>query len=216
MPLVVIYLWGPRADRQETSPAIGLRPRYRPRPDFLWILLGVPAGLLLYVAYLALATGDPLSVFSAQAAWHRNFVPLGGIAGGLWSGVRSAVELLLPGVGRNVPPQSRGIPGEWLDVREVVLCGFMLVGIWLTYESARRLTPAYAAYAASGLALPLSVPAHGSALLSLPRFELVLFPLWIALALWAHEHRRVRQLLWAFGLLLGVCSALFAVWVVAP
>ena len=77
VPLVVIYLWGPRADRQETSPAIGLRPRYRPRPDFLWILLGVPAGLLLYVAYLALATGDPLSVFSAQAAWHRNFVPLG-------------------------------------------------------------------------------------------------------------------------------------------
>ena len=216
VPLVVIYLWGPRADRRELSPSIGLRPRYRPQPDLLWVLIGVPAGLLVYIAYLGIATGDPLSAFSAQAAWHRTFVPLGGLAGGLWSGLRSVGELLLPGVGRSVAPDSHSIPGEWLDVREVVLCGFMLAGIWLTYESARRLTPAYAAYAASGLALPLSVPAHGSALMSLPRFELVLFPLWIALALWAHEHRRIRQLLWVFGLLLAVCSGLFAVWVMAP
>jgi hypothetical protein len=41
------------------------------------------------------------------------------------------------------------------------------------------------AYAAVSLALPLSVPASDAPLMSLPRFMLVAFPLWIALALWA-------------------------------
>jgi hypothetical protein len=52
--------------------------------------------------------------------------------------------------------------------------------------------------------------------MSLPRFEFVIFPLWIALALWAHERHRVRQVLWLFGTLLAICSSLFAVWALAP
>jgi len=52
--------------------------------------------------------------------------------------------------------------------------------------------------------------------MSLPRFEFVLFPLWIALALWAHERNRIRQVLWLFGALLAISSSLFAVWVLAP
>ena len=72
------------------------------------------------------------------------------------------------------------------------------------------------AYAVCGLALPLSVPAGGFPLMSLPRFEFVIFPLWIALALWAHERQRVTQVLWLFGTLLAVCSALFSVWALAP
>jgi hypothetical protein len=45
----------------------------------------------------------------------------------------------------------------------------------LCVEASRRLNPAYTAYAACGLALPLSVPAEGFPLMSLPRFELVIF-----------------------------------------
>jgi hypothetical protein len=215
IPLLILYLYGPRADRPDWSLMRGLRPRHRPRPDLLWILLGVPAGLLAYLLYLGVATGDPFTAFSAQAAWHRTFVPLGGIALGLWSAARSAIELLVPGVSR-AAANPHGIPPAWLDVREVILGGFLLAGLWLTYESSKRLTPAYTAYAACGLALPLSAPAHGSALMSLPRFEFVLFPLWIALALWAGERRRLRQVLWVFGALLAVTSGLFAVWVMAP
>jgi hypothetical protein len=44
----------------------------------------------------------------------------------------------------------------------------------------------------------------------------VLFPLWIALGLWAHERQRVRQILWLFGFLLALSSGLFTVWVLAP
>jgi Mannosyltransferase (PIG-V) len=213
VPLVVIYLWGPRADRPSDVPWRGLRPRYRPRADVLW----VPAGLAVYMLYLALTTGDPMAVFSAQAAWHRTFVPLGGIAAGLWSAVHSSIDLLFPGGAPAPLPNEYGVPQALIDVREIALAGFMVLGIWLVCEAARRLTPAYAAYAACGLALPLSVPADGFPLMSLPRFEFVLFPLWIALALWVHErHRRYLRMLWAFGCLLAVSSGLFATWVLAP
>lgn len=52
--------------------------------------------------------------------------------------------------------------------------------------------------------------------MSLPRFMLVLFPLWIALALWAHERGRVRAVLVVMGALLAVWSGLFTTWVWAP
>jgi hypothetical protein len=191
--------------------------RYRRiRPDILWLLAGVPAGLLAYVAYLGISTGDPTSVFSAQAAWHRSFVPLGGLALGLWSAIRSVGELLIPSLARSPAANVHGVPTQLLDLRDIAMFCFLAGGIWLTYEASRRLKPEYVAYAICGLALPLSVPAGGFPLMSLPRFEFVIFPLWIALALWAHERQRVRQVLWLFGTLLAICSGLFAVWALAP
>jgi Mannosyltransferase (PIG-V) len=191
--------------------------RYRRiRPDILWLLLGVPAGLAAYVLYLGLSIGDPTSVFSAQAAWHRSFVPLGGLALGLWSAVRSVGELLIPSLARSPAANVHGVPTQLLDLRDIAMFFFLAGGIWLCQEASRRLDPAYTAYAICGLALPLSVPAGGFPLMSLPRFEFVIFPLWIALALWAHERQRVRQVLWLFGTLLAICSSLFAVWALAP
>jgi Mannosyltransferase (PIG-V) len=200
VPLLIIYFFAQR----------------RPRADILWILLGVPAGLAAYVLYLGLSTGDPLSVFTAQAVWGRAFVPLGGIALGLWSALQGAFELILPGIGRPPSAFADGVSSELVDLRDIAMLGFLAGGVWLCHEAARRLNPAYSAYAACGLALPLSVPAGSFPLMSLPRFEFVIFPLWIALALWAHERQRVRQVLWLFGTLLAISSALFAVWGLAP
>jgi hypothetical protein len=200
VPLLILYLYAQR----------------RPRPDILWILAGVPAGLVAYVAYLGVATGDPLSVFTAQAEWGRAFVPLGGVALGIWSALHGAFELLAPGIGRSPAAFANGVPSPLIDLRDITFLGFMAGGVWLCVEARRRLNPAYAAYAVCGLALPLSVPAGGFPLMSLPRFEFVIFPLWIALALWAHEQQRVRQVLWLFGTLLAVFSSLFAVWALAP
>jgi len=191
--------------------------RYRRvRPNVLWLLFGVPAGFAAYILYLGVVTGDPTSVFSAQAAWHRSFVPLGGLALGLWSAVRGAGELLLPWFARPPAAIAHGLPPQVIDIRDIAMFGFLILGIWLCHEASRRLSPAYTAYAICGLALPLSVPAGGFALMSLPRFELVIFPLWIALALWAHERQRVRQVLWLFGTLLAIVSGLFAIWGLAP
>jgi hypothetical protein len=198
VPLLIIYLYANR----------------RPRADLLWLLLGVPAGLAAYIVYLGLSTGDPMAVFSAQAAWHRSLVPLGGLALGLWSALQGVFDLVVPGLDRPLGPH--GVPIQLIDIRDIAMFGFLAGGIWLCHEVSRRLDPAYTAYAICGLALPLSVPAGGFPLMSLPRFEFVIFPLWIALALWAHERHRVRQVLWLFGSLLAICSSLFAVWALAP
>jgi len=216
VPLLIIYLYGPRLDRPARDLLRGLWPRYRPRADILWLLLGVPAGLAAYVLYLGLTTGDPTSVFSAQAAWHRSFVPLGGLALGLWSAVHGLMELVIPGVARSPAAIAHGVSTQLIDIRDIAMFCFLVGGIWLCQEAGRRLNPAYTAYAICGLALPLSVPAGGFPLMSLPRFEFVIFPLWIALALWAHERQRVRQVLWLFGTVLAICSSLFAVWGLAP
>jgi hypothetical protein len=216
VPLLIIYLYGPRLEPPTWASARRLWPRYRPRADVLWLLAGVPAGLAAYVVYLGLSTGDPTSVFSAQAAWHRSFVPLGGLALGLWAAIQGLVELVVPSLARPPAEIAHGVPTQLIDLRDIAMFCFLAGGIWLCGEVSRRLDPAYIAYAVCGLALPLSVPAGGFPLMSLPRFELVIFPLWIALALWAHERRRVRQVLWLFGSLLAICSALFSVWALAP
>ncbi|MDP9189922.1 MAG: hypothetical protein M3O25_11790 [Actinomycetota bacterium] len=214
-PLLVIYFYGPRADRPGREIGGGLVPRHPPRADLLWLLVGVPAGLLAYVGDLAVATGDPMAAFDAQQIWHRNVVPLGGIALGIWSALSGGFELLVPGVGRPASAVEHTTP-EVLALRDIALCGFMLAAFWLLTESRRRLPAAYTAYALTGLALPLSVPASGYALMSLPRFMFVLFPLWIALALWAIERGRVRSVLWGLAAMLVACSALFSTWSWAP
>jgi hypothetical protein len=98
----------------------------------------------------------------------------------------------------------------------VILFGFLVLAVWLTVEASRRLPLPYVAYAITGLMLPLSVPALDEPLKSLPRFMLVLFPLWIALALWARERGRLRGVLVVMGALLAVSSALFTTWVYPP
>jgi hypothetical protein len=72
------------------------------------------------------------------------------------------------------------------------------------------------AYAAVSLALPLSVPASDAPLLSLPRFMLVAFPLWIALALWAVVRGAVRSVVATSSLLMVTATVLFSTWAVPP
>jgi hypothetical protein len=214
VPLLVFYLCGPRADRPRHGLDHGWRLRHRVARDVLWIAL-VPAGLAVYALYLALTTGDPGAAFSAQAEWERIFAPLSGIALGLWSAVKGVLELL-PGIG--VAPSwfpADQVP-ELVAARDVILFGFLVLAVWLTVEASQRLPPPYVAYAITGLVLPLSVPALDEPLKSLPRFMLVLFPLWIALALWARERGWLRGVLVAMGTLLAVSSALFTTWVYPP
>lgn len=216
LPLLALYLYGPRADRPgRVAPGRPRRPAHPLRRDVLW-LAAIPLGLLLYVAYLGIATGAPLAPFTAQSQWSRIPVgPVGGVALGAWSAVRGAWDLLL-GTGPGPAALRHGADPHVLAVRDIVLFGFLVLAAWLTREVFRRLPLAYGVHVVSGLVLPLSVPARGHALMSLPRFMLVLFPLWIALALWAHERGRVRAVLVVMGALLAVWSGLFTTWVWAP
>jgi hypothetical protein len=83
----------------------------------------------------------------------------------------------------------------------------MLVG------ALRRLPLAYGLYALAALALPLSYPVEPQPLMSLPRFALVLFPLFLWLGWWAA--RGPRRLPALAGVFLGLqlfAAAEFATW----
>jgi hypothetical protein len=80
----------------------------------------------------------------------------------------------------------------------------------------RRLGPAFGVYSVATLAILLSVPAEGFPLVSLPRFLLGDFPLFLALASLTLDHPRARgPTLCAFAALGALAAAAFArgIWV---
>jgi hypothetical protein len=92
--------------------------------------------------------------------------------------------------------------------------GFLAFAIAACAGALRRLPLAYSSYALAGLLLALSsVPAVGrERLQSLSRFLLVLFPLFIWLALWTRTPRRWWLTAGSSVTLLAFYTALFATW----
>jgi hypothetical protein len=74
----------------------------------------------------------------------------------------------------------------------------------------RRLPLAYSAYALVGVLLPLSYPVDGEPLQSFPRYIVVLFPLFIWLALWTDRGRRYPLVLAGSAALETIAVGLFA------
>ncbi|MEA2290295.1 MAG: hypothetical protein QOD55_2292, partial [Solirubrobacteraceae bacterium] len=74
--------------------------------------------------------------------------------------------------------------------------------------------PAYGAYVACALALPLSYPVGPQPLMSLPRFLAVLFPLFMWLGAWLADGGRVRRaaVLGPFAAGLVAVTAVVATW----
>jgi hypothetical protein len=64
--------------------------------------------------------------------------------------------------------------------------------------------------------MAVSVPATNEPLKSFPRFTLVMFPLWIALALWATERRLARTIIGVSAPLLALYAYLFVSWSWTP
>jgi hypothetical protein len=188
-----------------------LRPVYRLRRDVLWLCL-VPAGLGVYMAYLALNGGDALMPFHAQAVWSRHFA---GPYVGVWDGAKAAFEGVrqLFSVGRHVYfPAAGGSPD--IDAgHNLMLLAFLLVAAPMIVGVLRMLPLAYGVYVIAALALPLSYPVASQPLMSLPRFLVVLFPLSIWLAAWLVAHPRARMpVLVGSGLLMAFFVAQFATW----
>ncbi len=188
------------------------RPRYELRANILWLAI-LPAGLGAYMAYLGLAGGEPLAPFGAQNVWGRQFA---GPYLGVWDGVKAAFEgarQLLSGQSAHVYfPAAGGSPAIAAE-HNLMLLAFLLVAVPLLVIALRVLPLAYGVYVLAALALPLSYPVAAQPLMSLPRFEVVLFPLGIALAAWLAARPRVRGPVLAISaLLMAVFVAQFATW----
>jgi hypothetical protein len=192
VPVLILYLYGPREDRLPDFPAARrLRPRYRVRRELAWIA-ALPLGVGLYMAYLGFSGGDPLLPFHAQDVWSRHFA---GPYLAVWDGTKAAFEALrqlLSLQRRHVYFPAAGGSPFVVATHNLMLFGFLLAAIPAIVGVLRRLPLAYGAYVLAALALPLSYPASAQPLMSLPRFELVLFPLsmWIAARLAASPRAR--------------------------
>jgi hypothetical protein len=232
VPALIIYLYGPREDRAPDRERVtghpagparrpgvsaralahALQPRYRLRPDILWLAL-MPAGVGVYSAWLAAAGGDPLGPFHAAQAWDHHLVaPFLGVWDGLTAGFDGARQLLSFQRQHIYFPLAGGDPFivGWHNLMELA---FLLAAVPMLVGVLRRLPLAYGAYAIAALALPLSYPVAPQPLMSLPRYLVVLFPLSMWLAAWLAERPRLQRPALAVSLLLtAVFVAQFATW----
>ena len=172
----------------------------------------------LYPLVLWREIGDPWAFARAEGTWHRHLSPAGPL-GGIWAALRAGwagIEQLASGSNSHVywtavsAADSTPLRTAALNV---ALLGFLILFVALTVIAWRRLGAPYGVFAALSLALPLSTPSTRWPLLSLPRFGLVIFPFFLALAwLSGRAPRAHAAILGTSALLLGVFVTQWALW----
>ncbi|HTV93219.1 MAG TPA: mannosyltransferase family protein [Verrucomicrobiae bacterium] len=149
----------------------------------------IPLGLFTYMAYLWVLVGDPLYFSHVQVYWGRHFAPP-------WVSVINAFHQMAHAT------QPATIANQATELAfTALMIGVLIIG-W------KQLRPSYIAYMALSILIPMST----SSLMSMPRFALVLFPMFAILAR-DGERPWVNNLIVAFFLpLLGLFTVLFADW----
>ena len=215
--LVFIYLYGPRLDRPGEAPMPGrgwlasLRPVHALRSDVAWLLLA-PLGLVAYVTYLGIAHGDPLAFSGAQEFWGREFAgPLAGVWEGLVAAVDGARQLASGSRERVFFEQAGGDPFR-VAALNLTLFGFLVFAVVAAVGVLRRLPFAYGAYVVAALAVPLSYPVEPQPLMSLPRFLVVLFPIFMWMAVVCEERRATARVAAGSAVILGLFTVQYATW----
>lgn len=188
--------------------------RSRDRLRALGALALAPALFALYPLALERQTGDALAFTRAQEIWQRELHPAGPL-GGLWEGLRAAWH----GAGAALDPDGAVVSTTFLEpnpVRAGALhvwhLAFLCLFAWLAVVAWRRFGAPYGLFAVLSLAVPLSVPSERWPLLSLPRFGLVVFPIFLALAALGSRPRVHAAIVGVSGLMLGVAIAQWALW----
>jgi Mannosyltransferase (PIG-V) len=218
LPVAVIYLYGPRAAGaaltrwgSERAGWRRLLPRHRLAPNVLWLAL-IPAGLGAYIAYLGVRYGDALAPFRVESVWYRHTTfPLSTV----WDGARQAWDGLRqlfqgPVAPYRVPSYAQGVISAALQ--DIYLFAFLVLGVVGLICVIWRLGAAYGLYTLALLVLSLADPVSLQPLASLPRYELMIFPLFIWGAQWLTRHRMVGYAIPALAVLLGLFTVEFATW----
>lgn len=149
----------------------------------------IPLGLFTYMAYLWAIVGDPLYFSHVQIHWDRHLAAP-------WVSVINAFHKIA------VATQSQTVANQSMEIAFTFLMIAVLVLGW------KQLRPSYIAY----MALSILVPMSTSSLMSMPRFALVLFPMYAILAR-DGEKPWINNLIVAFSLpLLGLFTVLYADW----
>ena len=207
----------PDADRRRRAApragGDGLAPPDRWRA--LASLCVAPLVFSAYPLYLGIERGDAFAFARSQGFWNRHVSPAGPL-GGIWDGLRAGwagIEQLVSGSHTHV---------YWTPVRDtdpmraaavnLECLAFLALFVALTVIAWRRFGAPYGLFCAVSLAIPLSVPSHRWPLLSMPRFGLVLFPCFLALAVLGGRPRVHTAILVVSSIMLGVAVTQWALW----
>lgn len=157
--------------------------------------------------------GDALLPLHAQHLWNRDFAaPFAGVWQGLVAGFDGLRQLLSGQSGHVYFAHTQGSPTV-AAAHNLVLLAFLLLALPALVGVCRRLPAAYGLYVLAALALPLSTPVASQPLMSLSRFEVVLFPLAMWAAAWlAPRGRLARATLLTGALLMALFVAQFSTW----
>ncbi len=156
--------------------------------------LATGAGLLAYLAYWGVRSGEWFAPITRQADWERELsFPLVT----LWDASRAAFSFL---------GESNG--GYWL-LDWLIVVPMLAASIYALV----RLRPSYLVYVWGGLLIPLTFVFEGRPLISMPRFLLPLFPAFWGLALGLERLGIPRTAALAAGAVgLGLLSILTVNW----
>ena len=156
----------------------------------LIVIAMIPLGILSYMGFLYQNFNDPVAFFTAQAAWNRENI-------GPWAVVYRDLKVIFAN-GLNQSNTS-------LLLNIVSLTGGTVLGI----ATWKRLGAGYGIY----VLLSLMVPAASSSI-SLIRFTLVCFPVFMILGDWGTKNKTLDHVLTAgFSVLLGVLTAIYVNWI---
>lgn len=202
IPVALLYLYGPRADREPTaSPRGRLWPRHRIEPSAAWLLLA-PVGLAAFSAYLHFAVGNAFAWNDAQAVFGRHTVdPLTGI----WAGVREAGN----SVGYLFGHTTYGLRKDHLDIAEL---GFVALAVAGGIGALRRLPVAYGTWVLVSLVPIFVSQPPDNPFWSSPRFVAVLFPIFLWLAVVCERRRATTTVVALFAAGMALLTAEFALW----
>jgi hypothetical protein len=160
------------------------------------VALALPVAAV-YPLVLWQQIGDAWAFVHAQERWHRHLSAAGPL-GGIWDAFTNWV-----------PPGADHSHAIAVNVEALVAVALLLA---LTVVAWRRFGAPYGLFAAVSIAIPLSLPSDRWPLLSMPRFGLVIFPVFLALAALGGRPRVHTAIVAVSSLFLGIAVAQWALW----
>ncbi len=180
-------------------------------------LLLPPLGLLGYCLFLWRAGGDPVAWSTGESDWGRH---LTAPTSTVWHAARAAAYAVRYIATGRPAPLLQAYPGQAIsfvqhEIAVVNLVSFLALAFaaWALVAAWRRLPHSYSLYAAALVLMPLLQPRAQVPLMSMPRFVLCAFPLFITLGLSTERRRLLRTvLLVATTAALVYLTGRFALW----
>lgn len=152
----------------------------------LFVLL-IPLGFVAFLAYHGMLTGDPLIQFRTHSAFSRGLTAP-------WNAVAYEISSFMAMIGKSATH-------SFIHLFNLFVFAALLL---FAYESHRRLGPEYGLYVLASALLP----AMSGRLEAISRFALVVFPMFMTMALLEQKHARLLRIAYVFSSALLVLFAI--------